>query len=87
MKHIRTLFLSAVAVCLAAVSGFAMGRSEDPRDAAPPALGTDSDPAVRRSDEALRRLLVDASPADRRGVDPAGSPRSAADPGGILPDR
>lgn len=57
-----TLFcaVSAVFVLTAAAltaPASAMGRSEDPRDAQPVPVGTDADPAIRRSDDNLRQLL------------------------------
>lgn len=85
MKCIHIVFVSILVCCAAASDGFAMGRSEDPRASATPALGTDSDAAIRQSDEKLQSLLFDPSAKDKSEAERQSSARAASS--NIHPDR
>ncbi len=85
MKLIYIFVLSTIISVMAAPAGFTMGRSEDPRESAAPAVGTDSDAAIRQSDERLKSLLFDPSAPERIEAEQGASRTNSSS--NIQPDR
>lgn len=90
IQNLRTGF-AAVLIGLtglgtATAPAWAMGRSEDPRNAAPQPVGTEADPAIRNSEQNLKQLLFQP---DRTavGADTASTSTVAPAETKIRPDR